>query len=293
MTDARRGAVLAGMSALLAATFFIPYKAATRGAAVDTVVIAMLGPAAVLNTIAALVRSGGSLRVTRADVLTAAGLGALTVAGNISMTEALSRIDAGVTSALLQTQVLFVTVAAWLFLREKITGRFVLGAFVALGGFVIMRSEGAAIPANAAGTVWALLAALSFGMMHVVTRRFIDQIRPVAVNALRLWFAVGVLLCLPGRAAGLPHLTGRVWQLTIVAALLGPFSARLCIMFAVRHIPASRAAIVALVTPAFAFALEFAILGVVPSLVQVAGATVILLGVMFPVAEMARDDRRP
>ena len=60
-------------------------------------------------------------------------------------------------------------------------------------------------------------------------------------------------------------------------------------MFALKHIPASRAAIVTLITPVIAFALEFAILGVVPSLLQVVGASIILLGVALPVAEMGRD----
>lgn len=288
-SDPRRaGTLLATSSAFLAASFFIPYKAATGYAAADFVVVALLLPAAVFNTIAAAVTSRGRLRLSRADLAVAAAIATVTVTGNISMTEALSRAGAGITSVLVQTQVFFVAILGWLLLRERVTVRFAIGAFIAVGGFAVVRLPGdGAADVSLAGSLWALGAALSFGAMHVVTRKYITRIHVVTVNAVRLWMAVAMLLALPGRAAGVADMPAEAWYLGAAAAALGPFGARLCIMFAVRFITASHAALFGLTTPVFAFVLEMLILGDMPSAVEVAGGALILAGVSLPVLELA------
>lgn len=294
MRPERQGTLLAASGALLAATFFIPYKAATGIADVDHVVIAMLAPAALFNTVTALWLQRGRMRVTRPDLAVAVLLALLAVAGNIAMTEALALVDAGVAAVLLQTQVFFVAVGGWVLLGERVTLRFTIGAIIAIGGFVLMRDPFSnESPVSVAGALWAMGAALSFGMMHVVTRRYITSIRPVTVNALRLWMAVAILLALPGRAGGVIELSSEAWLLAATAALLGPFAARLCIMFAVRYVQASYAALFGLITPMFAFILQTIILGVTPSVLEVAGALIILAGIALPVLEVAGRERPP
>jgi len=292
MRDARKGTLLAASSALLAASFFIPYKAATGHGAADYVVIALLAPAAVLNSLTTLWLQRRQLRLARIDVGVAALLGLLTISGNVCMTEALARLDAGITSVLIQTQVFFVAAAGWLLLREHITARFAMGAAIAIGGFAVMRApaEGQRL-VSTTGTLLALGAALSFALMHVTTRKFIDRIQPVTVNALRLWIAVAILLALPGRAAGVLELPASVWGLTVAAAFFGPYCARLCIMFAVKYVAASHAALFGLLVPVFAFLLEMVVLGAVPSAVEVAGGAVILAGIALPVVQLARRAR--
>lgn len=85
--------------------------------------------------------------------------------------------------------------------------------------------------------------------MHVVIRRYIQQIQPVAVNALRLWMAV--------------------------------FLARNCIMYAVKYTPASYSTLITLITPVFALGLELIFLGTSPSAVE--------LIIAIPLLELARD----
>jgi drug/metabolite transporter (DMT)-like permease len=216
-------------------------------------------------------------------------LGVITVSGNVCLTEALSRIDAGVTSVLLQTQVFFVAVAGWLLLGERVSLRFAIGAVIAIVGFVVMRDPfGVTTALSTTGALWGLGAALSFGLMHVVTRKYIARIQVVTVNALRLWFAVALLLVLPGRASGLLELPREAWLLAAAAAFFGPFSSRLLVMFAVRYIKASQAALIGLLVPIFAFVLEALILGVTPSTLEVVGGLIILVGVALPVTERAR-----
>jgi len=289
MTNPRLGASLSALSAFLAAAFFVPYKASTAHGAVDVLVIALLLPAAVFNTVTALSNRSTPIRFDRTAIGVAILLAGGTVAGNVCATEALSRLDAGITSLILQTQILFVSLASWLVLRERITSRFILGTIIAGGGFAVVRlAGGGTVAASSTGAFYALGAAFSFGMMHVITRKYITRIQPVPVNALRLWMAVLLLLMLPGRANGLFELSSTAWLLAGTAALFGPFMARICIMYAVKHIPASYSTLITITTPVFAFALEFIFLGTAPSPVELLGGVIVLGGVAIPVMELAR-----
>ena len=49
-------------------------------------------------------------------------------------------------------------------------------------------------------------------MMQVLTRRVIGRISPIAVNACRLWLAVGVLTLVPGMLAGALAEEREFWQ---------------------------------------------------------------------------------
>ncbi len=290
MSSTRLGASLSALSAFLAAAFFVPYKSATNHGAADVLVIALLLPAAVFNTLTTLADRREPLRLDRTNLYVAFLLAIGTVIGNVSVTNALAALDAGITSLILQTQILFVALASWLFLHERITGRFVAGTIVAAAGFAVVRlAGGGTVAGSAGGGLWALGAALSFGMMHVITRKHISRIQPVTVNALRLWMAVALLVALPGRAVGLGQLSTNAWLLAGVAAFFGPFLGRLTIMFAVKHIPASYSTLITITTPVFAFALEFFFLGTTPSFMEVVGGTIILAGVAIPVLELVRQ----
>lgn len=286
------------MASLLAAGFYIPQKAATDHGAVDVVVITLLLVAAVFNTATALGRRD-TLRFNRTTVVASFVLGGLTVVGNIGMTRALTMNSAGITAVLVQTQILFVAVASWLFLRERITARFAVGATIALAGFVTMRMAGGdSGSASTEGMLWALLAALAFGAMHIVTRKVIARIEPVTVNALRLWIAVAVLACMPGRVEGAVNFGRTGWLYVIAAAALGPYLARISIMYAVKYIPASHSILITLITPIFAFVFGFAFFGAIPTPAEAVGALVILTGIALPVLELtgesiSPDDRRP
>jgi drug/metabolite transporter (DMT)-like permease len=141
------------------------------------------------------------------------------------------------------------------------------------------------------GVLWALGAALGFGLMHVVTRRVIARIQPVLVNALRLWLSVAILVLLPGRAGEMAGLPRDAWLLAGTAALFGPFLARIAIMSSVRHIQASHASLITLLTPVFAFPLELIVLGTRPGRLEVIGGAIILAGIAIPAMEMARRSR--
>jgi drug/metabolite transporter (DMT)-like permease len=121
--------------------------------------------------------------------------------------------------------------------------------------------------------------------MHVTTRKVIRRIDPVFVNALRLWLAVGLMVMLPGRLAGALALDLHTWALVAAAAFLGPFLSRLCLMYAVRHISASRSSLVTLAAPVFAFVLGFLVLGIAPTVRELLGGALITAGIALPLLE--------
>ena len=283
MSDRGKGALAAVVAALLAAGFFIPFKAAGADNPRFVVVLAMLAVAAVLNTVVGLIRGGQGRALRPVALVTALVLGVFTVLGNFGVASALQVQEPAVTATVVHTQLLFVAVLEFVFLSHPITRRFAVGALVSIGGFAIMQlgSDGVA-DASTAGVLWALLASASFAIMHVVTRAVIQRIDPVSVNAFRLWIAVIALLCIPGNASGLFELDGTGWALAGAAAFLGPFLSRLCIMAAVKYIPASEASLLTMVNPLFAFALGFAAFQTLPTGTEIIGGVIILAGVLVP-----------
>ena len=284
-SDNVRGALAALASAVLAAGFLIPFKAAASRAAVVPVVIAMLVCAGVFNTVTALVQQRVQrTRVFRTpNVLAAVVLAVCTVVGNIGIISALSVQQPAITSVLLQTQILIVAATAWLFLGEAITARFAVGAAIAVAGFVVM-NLGTELRASTMGVMCALLAAFSFATMQVYTRSVIHRIDAVAVNAMRLWLSVVALMVVPGEAQNLIALDGTVWVLAATGAFLGPYLSRLCLMYTVKFIPASRGTLITMINPVFAFALGFLFFGAIPGTLDTVGGAMILVGIAIPVA---------
>ncbi|WP_428262099.1 DMT family transporter [Haliangium sp.] len=295
-SSARSGVLLALAASMTAAGFLVPFQAASARAPRELVVLAMLSVAALLNsvvTLAGRVHGAGRPRPHRSRRLAlgvAVLLAALTVIGNFAVSNALGRLGPGLTSVVQQTQLVFVALSSALLLNERISARFALGAGVALAGFALMRLAGGGDSPGAVdvgGMPWAVLSALAFALMHVLTRKVINRIDPVTVNAVRLWMAVGLLLCLPGQARALTALDPVTWALCAAAAFAGPFTARLCLMYAVRHISASRSALLALATPVFAFILGFAAFAIVPGPFEIVGGALILVGIGLPLLERA------
>ncbi|MBO6938335.1 MAG: DMT family transporter [Deltaproteobacteria bacterium] len=285
-TSPRRGDVLALVSALFAAVFLLAFRASNAEAPRAAAVLAMLGWSAIFNGALALARARG--RVARPSSITIRAsivLGVLTILGNVGVAGALQELDPGLTSTVMQTQIFVVGVGGWLLLGEKLTGRFFVGAGFALAGFALLGGLHSGVAAvSAKGLAFAGLASVSFGGMLLYTRKVIRTIDPVRVNVLRLVLAVAAMSAwlLPQGVFG--QIPTSVWWTTALAAACGPFASRLCLMFATRHISAARTKLITLLSPVFAFALEIAWLGQLPTGTELAGAGLILAGVLLPIA---------
>lgn len=276
-------------AAFCGAASLIFYKAAGHVAGRAEVVLATLACAAVFNTLLALGRPGPTLPRDRVSVITALGLGVLTLLANLAVLRALATLEPALASVVSHTQILFVAVLGWMVLGERITPILALGIAIALTGIAVMRiPQGATLQLELAGTAWALGAALMWATMQVISRRVIHRIQPIPVNTLRLWSAAIILALLPDTLRGMFTLDAHTWLLAAGAAVSGPFLARMLLMYAVRYIPASHSTLTTLVGPVIAFLLGYLAFGTVPSRIEIIGGLLVLGGVAMPILDMAR-----
>ena len=288
--ERRKGDALSIVSAVFAAVFLLAFQAANEATSRDAAVLAMLACSTLFNGGFALSRvRGRPRRPSRVTVVSIAVLGVLTILGNVGVAGALGRLDPGLTSTILQTQVFVVGFGGWLFLGERITGRFLIGACFAVGGFAVLAiDDPGAADVDPVGVAFAVLGAVGFGAMLVYTRKVIARIDPVGVNVARLFLAVCVMGAYLVPTGAMAELSARAWLMTAIAAACGPFISRLCLMYAVRHISASRSKLLTLLTPLFAFGLEVVVFGTVPLVRELVGAGLILAGVVLPIVAKRR-----
>jgi drug/metabolite transporter (DMT)-like permease len=283
----RRGDALALIAAVFAAIFLLVFQDANAVAPREATVFVMLSVATLFNGAFASFRSRQRAKEAgrgRANLRAAIVLGLLTIGGNIGVAEALNHLDPGLTSTILQTQIFVVGLGGWALLQERITIRFVVGAVFAVAGFAVLSlDDPSAARVSVTGVLFALLASMSFGAMLLYTRKVIRDIEPVTVNVIRLILAVAVLAIYLIPQGALVQVPPRAWAMAGAAAFCGPFVSRLCLMFAARHITASRTKLITLTTPVFAFVLSVVVLGLVPGVRELVGAALILAGVVLPI----------
>lgn len=282
------------LGALCSAIYLFPYKHAGALSSPAIVAYALLIVAALSNSGLYLWQRRARPRAVldrRTFWRASALLSLLTISGNVCGAQAVARLAPAVMSVLLRTEIVFVGVFAALIVHERLTLPLVAGALVALGGLLVMRWP-LAFDGAGAGALWALGAAASFGMMQVLTRRVIGRISPIAVNACRLWLAVGVLTLVPGMLAGALAEEREFWQFVALAGLFGPFLGRLFIMYSLRELRAAHSALLLLLAPLLAFAIGFVFQGSAPSGLELGGGLIILAGVALPSLAGVRSEGR-
>jgi drug/metabolite transporter (DMT)-like permease len=280
--------------ALCSAIYLFPYKRAGLLGPPDVLAYALLIVAAVASTGLALWQRPTEKRPPldrRMFWRTSALLSLLTISGNFCGAQAVTRLEPAITSVLLRTEIVFVGAFAAILLRESVTLELGLGALLALVGLLVMRWP-VRLDGAGAGALWALGGAASFGMMQVLTRRVIDRISPVTVNACRLWIAVILLSLIPGMTATAFGEAGAFWGFVTLAGLFGPFLGRLFIMYSLRALRAAHSALLLLLAPLLAFAIGFIGFGSVPSGRELLGAGILLVGIALPSIKGLRDGQK-
>ncbi len=271
-------------SALLSASYLLPLKHATQLAPADDVVLALLFCAALFNTVsfvAKAFRHGMPLRSEAEGFVspTSALLSVFTVFGNFAAGRTIALLHPAVTSVLMQTQVLFVVVAAYFWLGERVNLAFIVGSVLSLSGVGLMqwRADGASLDVLA-GTAWGLCAALSFGLMQVLTRKVALRIDPLRFNAERLWLSVLWLSLMPGRLSSALDMSWHTLLLAALGAFFGPFLGRVALIYAARHVDAALTSLVGVLAPVFALGLTLVLFGDAPSTNELWGGAIVVAG---------------
>lgn len=289
MTPALKGFWLTIAGCAAAACFLIAYKLASGLGDPTDATLVMLLSAATFNSLTSIAQDRGRLRppTDRVSWLLAIGLSLLTLLGNELAVEAVHRISAPLTSVLQQTQVLFVALFGRMVLNDRVSFRFWLGTGVAAAGLVLIQgAPSASFESDRAGMALAVGSSVCWGLMAVYTRKYIHRIRPVAVNALRLWLSVGLWFAVHRRLPQLPMRPDFVAYCALAGAF-GPYISRTALMHALAYVSPTRTTLIGFSTPAITLLPAFFVFGTVPTLRELTGSLIMIAGIAIPVLQSA------
>ncbi|MEW6367310.1 MAG: DMT family transporter [Acidobacteriota bacterium] len=184
---------------------------------------------------------------------------------------------------LVSSSPLFVAIAARLFLKERIRPAVGVGLAVAIaGGVVVGASDSGGVARDALlGDGLALLGSVAVAGYWLIGRRLRTKLSVVPYVAVAYGTAAAVLLAMAmsaGQRFG--GYSPRIYLWFVLLALLPQLLGHSSFNWALAHLPATLVAIATLGEPIGASILAYAVLNEVPSALKIAGASLILAGIV-------------
>ncbi len=165
---------------------------------------------------------------------------------------------ASLASVLLYTAPAFVTLSALLTRSERVGAREFAAVGVTLAGVALISlGGGSGVRVNAASLGWGLAAGLTYALYYLYGKVFFARYAPAALLGVAL--PVGALGLAPFTA--FHHKGAAAWGLLLLVALLSTFIAYSAYAAGLRHLPATRASVIASLEPMIATTLAALIFG--------------------------------
>jgi drug/metabolite transporter (DMT)-like permease len=228
-----------------------------------------------------------------------AGLGGLAAAGaffagDLAFWHVSILLTSVATSTLLANLApIFVTLAGWLWLKERVDGKFVLGLAVALAGVSMLIAPDFQGGARAlAGDAFGMVTALFYAAYLLQIKRLRARISTARIMAASSLVTAAIVLpvawllgesLLPG--------TPRGWGVVLGLALVSHVAGQSLIAYALAHLPASLGSVSLLIQPIFASLFAWLVLGEAIGPLQIAGGIAALTGI--GIAHRASASVRP
>jgi drug/metabolite transporter (DMT)-like permease len=230
---------------------------------------------------AIVVATGRLRRVQRRDVLIALALGGVGYSAQAgAYFAALQRIDPGLLSILLYTFPTMVTVAAIALGRERFSGRRAVALVIASSGLVLVVAGAGAGAIEPAGAALGLSAAAIYSTYILSSQGIAGRLDPFLLSAL-VCTGAAITLTAVGAVDGDLHAVspgGALWlgAIAVVCTVVA-----ITLFFAgLSRIGPTRASIISTAEPVTAVVLAFAIFGETMTLLQLAGAALVIAGVL-------------
>jgi drug/metabolite transporter (DMT)-like permease len=242
-----------------------------------------------------------SLRVTRRELPFLVLFGAVGVAFvQWLYFVAIHRLPVGIALLIQYLAPLLVALWARFAMREPVRRRIWVALALALVGLTLLVEVWEGLTLDGVGVVAALAAALAFALYLLLAERAVGRRDPFSLSlygflfAAAFWAGVRPLWTFPDeeltdRASLLGNLADvelPVWGLTAWLVVLGTIVPFGLVVWALRHLPATRVGIVAMLEPLVATLVAWAWLGEELAPVQLSGGAVILAGILL--AQTAR-----
>ena len=240
----------------------------------------------------ASIRGTEDLRSAHRSDLTSMALAALALSGHfIFWIAALQRTSVITGVVLVTMQPIFVGIGAWIVLRERPSRAVVTGASIALGGALLLAGDDLGDHGSLQGDLMALVGGLLSSAYLVIGRGTRRRISTASYGA--TVYTMTALLLLGGVFASGTSLTGHstesyaaIVALAIVPQLIGHNAFNWSLGF----LPAAVVAVAILGEPVGATLIAAIVLDEVPTLLEFAGATVVLLGVYVALRDAGAGD---
>jgi drug/metabolite transporter (DMT)-like permease len=224
-------------------------------------------------------------------------VGGVLFAGDMLLwTKAITEVGAGLSTVLVNVQVVLVPLLAWVVDRERVPGRFLLWLPVLVVGVVLtggLFEKGASGTDPTAGTIHAVLAALSYSGFLFLLRRggFQGHVRTTYTAVV---LSATVASALGGWAWGAfdPTPSGAALGWLAIAALTSGIIGWLMVAVYSPRLPSHVGAVLLLLTPVGALALGALVLGERPTFAQWAGCALILVSAYATVTSRGAPGER-
>jgi drug/metabolite transporter (DMT)-like permease len=178
---------------------------------------------------------------------------------------------------------LLVTLGAWVFLGERITGKFMAGMFIAMAGAALLVSGRVQFrPHQLLGNGLAVFTALFYAGYLLTVKQLRRRLPTPQIMA---WS--GIVSCLSLLIVAvlsnetLMPATGKGWLVVVALALVSHLGGQTAIAYALGHLPASFSSVTLLVQPLVAALLAWVLLKEGLNLWQWMGGIIILTGIFL------------
>ncbi len=201
-------------------------------------------------------------------------LGGVFFAGDLVLwNTALLLTGAGVATLLANNAPLWVGLAAWLFLHERLTRNFWVGLFVALAGMtLIVVGSGLTSPGDTVGNLLAIAASFLYAAYLLTTQRIragMDTLTFMTISVGAGAVLLGALCLVSG--APMAGFSLNTWLALLGLGLVSQLGGWLSINYALGYIPATRVSVTALAQAVVTTLVAIPLLGELPTPVQVVG----------------------
>lgn len=204
---------------------------------------------------------------------------------NVALNTAEQTLDAGTAAMIVGVGPILIALGAGLFLGEGIPKWLSIGAAVAFAGVLLigvgtMLAHGGAHPVDLAGTLLALVAAVTYAV-GVIAQKPVTRHIP-AIQATFLACAIGFVACLPFSAPLVSQLAvapASAWWGIVYLGVVPTALAFTTWAYALGRMPAGRLGVASYISPPLATAMGFLAFGEVPHPLALTGGAVCLLGV--------------
>ncbi|MEE2718080.1 MAG: DMT family transporter [SAR324 cluster bacterium] len=204
------------------------------------------------------------------------------VLGNFAVCTALQGGSPTLVIIVSRVEIVLALLLGWGLLREAVAPKVWMAVGIILLGITFMRHDSLSI-ADGSGrfVLWAMVSALSFAMMQVLSKLIIDCIDPQALNVCRLVIALALMSAFPGMLEQVQAVPVAAWGWLGLAAFFGPFLGRVAYTYALRDLTIAKAMTIGTFAPVLTLLLEFVLFGRMLRWFELAGGALVMAGILL------------